>query len=95
MNAQVKRAVDGTSGRDISRLLEKHVAVAARHGPPWSERVLASSESDASYFQRRAGEERTSAAGAESELTRALHLELAQRYASLSAAIREVEDKIG
>jgi hypothetical protein len=52
-------------------------------------------ESDAVYFARRANEERTFALRQQSELARSLHLEIAERYASFSAAIQEVDEKLG
>lgn len=52
-------------------------------------------ESDASYFARRANEERRFALRQDSDLTRSLHLELAERYASFSAAIQEIDEKLG
>jgi hypothetical protein len=52
------------------------------------------SESDASYFTRRAGEERVHADHAADELTQSLHLELADRYAAVANAIRQVEKKL-
>lgn len=47
------------------------------------------------YFARRADEERAFALRQESDLTRSLHLELADRYASFSAAIWEIDEKLG
>lgn len=52
-------------------------------------------ESDAAYFRRRASEERAFAHGLTDARARALHIELADRYASLAAAIREAEEQIG
>jgi hypothetical protein len=51
-------------------------------------------ESDQAYFTRRSAEERACAeqAGVEG---RAAHLELAELYAGLAAAIGEAQDKIG
>ena len=59
------------------------------------QRELRPYESDASYFQRRSREERVFADGLEDPRNRALHLELADRYAALSAAIREAEELLG
>ena len=59
------------------------------------QRELRPYESDASYFQRRSREERAFAEGLSDARSRALHLELADRYAGLSAAIREAEEQLG
>jgi hypothetical protein len=48
-------------------------------------------ESDATYFRRRAGEERAAAAKASSDEARYAHLEMAQRYAELARAIEHDE----
>ena len=52
-------------------------------------------ESDAAYFSRRAEEEKATAARSADALVRSLHLELAERYTGLSAAIQEAEERIG
>ena len=52
-------------------------------------------ESDASYFQRRAEEEFAAAASGATPQVRAVHLEMAERYAQLAAAIDEATDKLG
>ena len=52
-------------------------------------------ESDASYFQRRAEEEFAAAALAATPYVRAVHFEMAERYAKLAAAIEEATDKLG
>ena len=57
--------------------------------------IAAEPESDAHYFRRRADQERRSAMAARDPEARARHRELAERYASLVAAITEAEDKLG
>jgi hypothetical protein len=57
--------------------------------------LVSTRESDAAYFARRANEERTFALRQQNELARSLHLELAERYASFSAAIQELDEKLG
>jgi hypothetical protein len=52
-------------------------------------------ESDASYFRRRAEEEFEAAASTASPDARAVHFDLAGRYAQLAAAIEEATDKLG
>ena len=52
-------------------------------------------ESDASYFKRRAQEEFAAASSATSSHVRAVHFEMAERYAKLAAAIDEATDKLG
>lgn len=52
-------------------------------------------ESDASYFKRRAEEEFAAAAAAAAPQVRAVHFEMAERYAQLAAAIDEATDKLG
>ena len=52
-------------------------------------------ESDASYFRRRAEEELAAAGSAASPHARAVHFEMADRYAQLAAAIEEATDKLG
>lgn len=52
-------------------------------------------ESDASYFERRAQEEFAAASAAISPHVRAVHFEMAERYAKLAAAIEEATDKLG
>jgi hypothetical protein len=52
-------------------------------------------ESDVSYFQRRADEEFAAANSAASPHARAVHLEMAERYSQLAAAIEEATDKLG
>ena len=91
MDIHAKRAISESFARGGTHLLADGVAPVTKVARRWSERALEPLESDASYFHRRSAEERASAAGAQTDLTRALHLELAQRYAGLSAAIRKVE----
>jgi hypothetical protein len=57
--------------------------------------VLRSHESGAEYFGRRAAEERAFTAGLSNHQTKALHLEIADRYRQLSAAIQEADDQLG
>lgn len=57
--------------------------------------IAAEPESDAHYFRRRADQERRSAMAAPDPVARARHRELAERYASLVAAITEAEEKLG
>jgi hypothetical protein len=52
-------------------------------------------ESDVSYFQRRADEELAAARLTPSASARAVHFEMAERYAQLAAAIEEATDKLG
>jgi hypothetical protein len=52
-------------------------------------------ESDASYFQRRAQEEFAAAGSATSPHVRAVHFEMAERYAKLAATLEEATDKLG
>ena len=52
-------------------------------------------ESDASYFRRRADEEFAAAEAASSAHVRAVHFEMAERYAQLAAAMDEANEKIG
>jgi hypothetical protein len=52
-------------------------------------------ESDLDYFHRRSLEERRLAMAASDMHARELHLELADRYTGLVAAIAEAQDKIG
>jgi hypothetical protein len=52
-------------------------------------------ESDASYFRRRADEEFAAADCSVSPHVRAVHFEMAERYAQLAAAIEEATDKLG
>jgi hypothetical protein len=52
-------------------------------------------ESDASYFERRAQEEFAAAGSATSPHVRAVHFEMAERYARLAAAIEEATEKLG
>lgn len=95
MNAQVNRVIEGAFALDNLHFLSGQDAPAPKHGRPRVERELAFAESDSTYFSRRAREERASAEVAVNDMTRALHLELADRYANVSAAIREVEERIG
>jgi len=46
-------------------------------------------ESDATYFGRRAGEERAAATRATSDEARSAHLEMAERYDDLARAIAQ------
>lgn len=48
-------------------------------------------ESDADYFERRASAEMTYAAALDDPQCRALHIELASRYAQLATAIRQTD----
>lgn len=57
--------------------------------------TLRTMESDQAYFARRAGEERETALAAADPQVRGIHLELAERYALLSAAISEAFDQLG
>ena len=52
-------------------------------------------DSDASYFRRRADEEFAAASDAPSGHVRAVHIEMAERYSQLAAAIDEATDKLG
>jgi hypothetical protein len=52
-------------------------------------------ESDASYFERRAREEREAARAAVHPNARLAHLELAERYEDLANAITERENFLG
>jgi hypothetical protein len=52
-------------------------------------------ESDLSYFRRRSDEELAAANTAGSTDVRAVHFEMAERYAKLAAAIEEATDKLG
>ena len=52
-------------------------------------------ESDGCYFRRRADEEFAAAKAAASELARAAHFELGERYAQFAAAIDAVNEQIG
>jgi len=52
-------------------------------------------ETDACYFRRRAAEEFAAAKTAPSVQARAVHWEMAERYAQLAAAIAEADEKLG
>ena len=52
-------------------------------------------ESDASYFRRRASEERSAAMQARQTVAREAHLELAERYEDLVRAITGTEQRFG
>lgn len=52
-------------------------------------------ESDQDYFARRAVEERAVALASPDPHSRGIHLDLAERYGALSAAIGEATDRIG
>jgi hypothetical protein len=95
MNQQFKRAIEGAFELDNLHFLRGDGLPEPRHHRPSSGRVLQPVESDASYFARRAAEERATAEQAGTSVSRSLHLELAERYAGLAAAIREVEERIG
>lgn len=96
MNKQFKEALEGAYvGNDLGQVAgHRSPAPVQRKGfiARAFELVV---ESDASYFERRAAEERAMARAGTSEVTRALHQELASRYAVLAVAIREAEAQIG
>lgn len=52
-------------------------------------------EGDASYFSRRAGEERIAAMKAAHPRARSSHLEMAERYAELAGAIASHQLRVG
>jgi hypothetical protein len=95
MSARFKRAIGKASILDTMHFLPGLEVPVPSVVRPRMVRGAVPPESDASYFCRRSAEERASAAEAGNDLTRALHVELAERYANLSAAIREVEERIG
>nr|WP_314445595.1 hypothetical protein [uncultured Sphingomonas sp.] len=89
MNLQVSHATMGEA------LSNGSAPVALEMPSPRRKRDPRAFESDASYFKRRADEERVFASQQSDPRCRALHIELADRYASLSAAIREAKVQIG
>lgn len=96
MNKQFWQALEGNFAGNTLPVLTGHADAARRAPTRRSERVFeAAVESDAAYFERRAGEERAAANSAGSAVTRTLHLDLAGRYACLSVAIREAEAQLG
>lgn len=60
---------------------------ASLNGRPSTIKEVARFESDASYFQRRAAEERAFAATIEDSRARSLHLDLAERFDNLAGEI--------
>jgi len=60
--------------------------VGRRRRPPANDLII---EGDAEYFERRSAEEQVFAESLADPRCRALHVELASRYAQLAAAIRE------
>jgi hypothetical protein len=52
-------------------------------------------ETDVCYFRRRAEEELAAANTASCDHSRAAHIEMAERYSELAAAIQEANGKLG
>ena len=76
-------------------IMARHDAVFGDRGRRSRQAPDAIFESDHEYFRRRGEEERRRACGIDDPLARSLHLDLANRYATLSAAIREAADRTG
>jgi hypothetical protein len=96
MNKQFKQALEGSFAAESVDVLGGQQVPGPARPRAWAERAFETGiESDATYFDRRAGEERAVAVAAGSVMTRELHLELASRYAGLAAAIREAETQVG
>lgn len=75
--------------------MAKHDAVFGNRERPTTQARAAVFETDHEYFHRRGEEERLRAKSIEDPLARSLHLDLANRYANLSAAIREAAERTG
>lgn len=75
--------------------MARHDAVFGKPCRPTPHAREAVFESDHEYFDRRGKEERLRADAINDPLARSLHLDLANRYATLSAAIREAADRTG
>jgi hypothetical protein len=96
MNKQFNQALEGSFAADSLDVLGGQQISAPARPRAWAERAFETAiESDATYFDRRAREERAVAQASGSVTTRGLHLELASRYAGLAAAIREAEAQVG